>query len=299
MTHHSTTLRGTFTALVTPMNQDGSVDQGALDALVDWQLAEGVEGLVPCGTTGESATLTGDERAQVIGRVVQRVNKRVPVIGGGGSNSTQVAIEHQKRLLDTGADYALVVTPYYNKPMPAGLIAHYRALWEAAPIPIVAYNVPGRTGCDMQPSTIGELAKIDGVVAIKEATGDLDRIAAIQKEVGEDFAILSGDDPTAAAFAFLGGGGVISVTSNVAPADMGAMIRAALGGENDRARELHNTLRPLFEALFIESNPIPVKAALAMQNRLQETYRLPLAAMQSDTRATVHRVMQEGGWLKA
>lgn len=291
------TLRGTFTALVTPMNADGSIDFAALEDLVDWQIAEGVEGLVPCGTTGESATLTAEERALVIARVAKRAGDRVVVIGGAGANSTAVAIEHQKRLLDTGAAYALVVTPYYNKPTPEGLFRHYAALVEAVDIPIVLYNVPGRTGCDMKPETVARLAELDGIVAIKEATGDIDRVAAIRAQTKDTFAILSGDDPTACPFALLGGDGVISVASDVAPRAMSTMMRAALAGEVDSALHLHRDLRPLFHALFLESNPIPVKAALAMQKRIGEHYRLPLCQMGAAARQELREVLAAGEWL--
>lgn len=297
MTDHRSKLRGTLTALVTPFNADGSVDFGALDALVDWQIEEGVEGLVPCGTTGESATMTAEERAEVITRVVKKAAGRVTVVAGAGSNNTQVAVEHQKRAADTGAAYALVVTPYYNKPTPEGLYRHYEALLQAANIPIILYNVPGRTGCDMQPATVARLAKLEGIAAVKEATGDIDRVAAIRENVPDGFAVLSGDDPTACPFAFMGGDGVISVSSNAAPKAMSSMMRAALSSKVSEAREEHNRLRPLFAALFIESNPIPVKAALAMQKRVQEHYRLPLCPMEAGNRAKLEQVLKAGGWV--
>ena len=279
------------------MNQDGSVDFGALEALVDWQLAEGVEGFVPCGTTGESATMTAQERQDVIARVVDRAAGRVPVIAGAGHNATAVAIEHQKRAADTGAAYALVATPYYNKPTPEGLYRHYSALLDAADIPIVLYNVPGRTGCDMTPPTVARLAELEGIVAIKEATADLDRVAAIRAVTAEDFALLSGDDGTACPFAMLGGDGVISVASNTVPKAMSEMMRAALGGEMAAAREQHGKLRSLFEALFWESNPIPVKASLVMMGKVQEHYRLPLCEMGAKARADLETLMRRDGWL--
>ncbi|MBJ80316.1 MAG: 4-hydroxy-tetrahydrodipicolinate synthase [Myxococcales bacterium] len=290
-------LSGTFTALVTPFKSDGSVDYGALEALVNDQLENGIDGLVPCGTTGESATMTAQERQDVITFVVDKAAGRVPVVAGAGSNNTAVAIEHQKRALDTGAQYALVVTPYYNKPTPEGLYQHYCALLEAADIPIILYNVPGRTGCDMLPETIGRLAKLDGVVAVKEATADLDRVAAIQELSGGNIALLSGDDGTACPFALLGGDGVISVVSNVLPKQTSDMMRAALSGEVESAREIHNSLRGLIDALFIESNPIPVKAALALRGLISENYRLPLCQMATETRATLENIMRQDGWL--
>lgn len=294
---HRDTLRGTWTAIVTPMNKDGSVDFEALDALVDWQIEQGIDGLVPCGTTGESVTMTADERQHVITRVVQRSAGRVPVIAGAGANATAVAIEHQKRAHDTGAPYVLVATPYYNKPTPEGLYRHYAALLEAVEIPIVLYNVPGRTGCDMKPETVARVAELKGVAGIKEATADLDRVAAIRDATPPGFAIISGDDVTACPFVWLGGDGVISVASNVAPKDMATMIRTALQGEVAHARDLHNKLRPLFHGLFWESNPIPVKAALAMQKRIQEHYRLPLCPMSAKPRSQLETVLRLGGWL--
>ena len=290
-------LEGTFTALVTPMNQDGSVDFGALQELIDWQLEEGIDGLVPCGTTGESATMSAGERAEVIERVIHGVKDRVPVIAGCGSNNTQAAIEHQRRAKDAGAKVSLVVTPYYNKPTPEGLYRHYSALLEAVDLPIVVYNVPGRTGCDLKPETLARLAELPGIVSIKEATGDLSRVSEIRRTLGEDFSLLSGDDPSAAAFAFLGGDGVISVSSNVAPKDMAEMIRAARKGETEKARALQRKLTPLFEALFWESNPIPVKAGVAMQGRCQENYRLPLCPMSDSLQKPLRSVLSEGGWL--
>ena len=290
-------LSGVLTALVTPMNADGSVDFGALDTLVDKQIAAGIDGLVPCGTTGESATMTADEREEVIKRVVQRANGRCTVVAGAGANSTAVAIEHQKRAAGTGADFALVVTPFYNKPTPAGLYKHYEALLSAADIPIILYNVPGRTGCDMQPATVIDIAKMDGIIAVKEATADIDRVADIRAGVQEGFKILSGDDGTTCPFVLLGGDGVISVTSNLVPAQMVAMVHAASRGEVETARNHHDSLRPLFDALFIESNPIPIKTALAMAGQLEEHYRLPLCPISDGAREQLERVLKTGGWL--
>ncbi len=289
-------LRGTLTALVTPMNRDGSLDLGALDALVDEQLAHGIQGLVPCGTTGESVTLSAEERTTVIRRVVERVRRRVPVVAGAGSNSTALAIEAQRRAADTGATCALVVTPYYNKPTPEGLYRHYAAIAEAVDFPFVLYNVPGRTGCDLKPPTITRLAALPQVIGVKEATGDLDRVGALRAACGPELQLLSGDDGTACAFTLLGGDGVISVASNVAAAPMVEMIDAARAGRVDEARRVHDQLRPLFAALFLESNPIPVKAAMAIQGRIQETYRLPLCPMAAESRARLVEVLEAGGW---
>ncbi len=289
-------LTGTFTALVTPMNQDGSLDLAALDQLVDQQLAHNVEGLVPCGTTGESPTLSAQERETVIGRVVKRVAGRVPVIAGTGANSTSAAIEQQKRARDTGATHTLVVTPYYNRPTPEGLYRHYAAICAAVELPIILYNVPSRTGCDMSPDTVARLSKLTGVVGIKEATGEIDRVAAIRDKTSTDFAILSGDDGTTCPFVLMGGDGVICVASNLVPTAMGDMVRAALAGNVATACAQHLRLRPLFRALALESNPIPIKAALATSGLVQEIYRLPLCEMSAEAKARLLAVLAAGGW---
>ncbi len=289
-------LRGTFTALATPFNADGSIDFGALDALVDSNLEGGVSGLVPCGTTGEAATLDDDERFSVVEWVARRASG-VPIIAGTGTNNTAQSVELHRRAADHGATHSLAVTPYYNKPTPAGLIAHYSAMADAAPLPIVLYNVPGRTGCDMQPEVVIELAKNPRIVAIKEATGDLDRVTTLRRETREDFAILSGDDPTAAALVFAGGDGVVSVCSNFAPKEMSGLIQAALDGDVHRSRALQNRLQLLNAALFVESNPIPLKAALAMKGIGSEHYRLPLVPMAPSNRARLEAVLRDDGWL--
>lgn len=279
------------------MNRDGSLDVGALDALVESQIAGGIAGLVPCGTTGEAATLSAAERDVVIARVVKGSAGRVPVLAGTGSNSTAVTIDNQRRAKDLGATHGLVVTPYYNKPTPEGLVRHYGAIAEAVDLPIVVYNVPGRTGSDVLPETVARLAKIPRVVGIKEATGDLDRVAALRTLIPTRFALLSGDDATTCAFVLMGGDGVISVASNAVPAAMCSMVSAALDGRVKEARRMHNTLRPLFSALFLESNPIPVKAAMAMQGRLSEAYRLPLCEMRAESRAVLQDVLRLGNWI--
>ncbi len=303
MSEMKKSLHGAMTALVTPMNKDGSIDFGSLDALVDWQLEQGIDGLVPCGTTGESATMTASERAEVITRVVKRAGDKVTVIAGAGSNDTAVAADHQKRAADTGAAYALVVTPYYNKPTAEGLYRHYNVLLDAANIPIILYNVPGRTACDMLPETVERLAKLEGVAGIKEATGDIDRVAALKSRVPDDFAILSGDDLSACAFTWMGGDGVISVSSNIVPKAMSEMIRFARDGNIAQSREIHLKLRPVFEALFWESNPIPVKAAVAMQDymkgKMEAHYRLPLCPMDADISRRLEELLRQDGWLKS
>jgi len=290
-------LRGVFTALVTPMNKDGSVDFGALDALVDAQLAGGIKGLVPCGTTGEATTLNGAERAQVISRVAKRAAGRVPVVAGTGSNSTAETIEHQKRAKDAGATHALVVTPYYNKPTPEGLFRHYTAVAESTDLPIIVYNVPGRTGCDIKPDTLARVASIPRVVGVKEASADLDRVTLIRRSAPPGFALMSGDDATCCPFVLLGGDGVISVSSNLLPAEMVAMITAALEGKLEKARDAHHALRDINLGLFVESNPIPIKAAMAMKGMIKENYRLPLCEIQPDNRKKLEAVLKAGNWL--
>ena len=293
----ASTLRGTFTALVTPMNRDGSIDFGALEALVDAQLAGGITGLVPCGTTGEACTLTGPERAQVISRVAKRVAGRVPVIAGTGTNNTAESIEHHKRAQQAGATHALVVTPYYNKPSPEGLYRHHAALAEAVDLPIILYNIPGRTGSDMKPDLLTRIAGLPAVVGVKEASGDLDRVQAIRRTTRPGFSILSGDDSNVVSLVLLGGDGVISVLSNLLPAEMVAMVQAALDGRVDKAREWHYKLRDVMAAMFIESNPVPVKAAMARRSMLKDHYRLPLCEMQPENRKQLERVLTAGGWI--
>lgn len=297
MSEHSNGPAGAMTALVTPMNTDGSVDFGALDALVDMQIEGGIDGLVPCGTTGESATMTADERQKVIAHVVKHAAGRVPVVAGAGSNSTSVACEHQKRAADTGAQWALVVTPYYNKPTPTGLYRHYEALLNAADIPIVLYNVPGRTGCDMLPDTVAEIAKMDGIVAVKEATADISRVKTLRELTSPEFKILSGDDATTHAFMLEGGDGVISVTSNLLPKEFTDMVHLTRDGKIEEARALHDKMAEIFEVLFVESNPIPIKTALAMKGMMEENFRLPLCEISENARAKLETALKNGNWL--
>jgi 4-hydroxy-tetrahydrodipicolinate synthase len=297
MTRKEKPLRGALTALVTPFNRDGSLDLGALGALLETQLASGITGFVPCGTTGESATLTPKERETVVSTVAKFAAGRVPVVAGAGSNNTAAAIEAQRLVKNAGADYALVAAPYYNKPTPEGLYRHYAAIREAVAIPVVLYNIPGRTAVDMKPELVARLARLEGVVAIKEASGDLDRVSAIRGSCGPDFAILCGEDNLTFPFVALGGDGVISAAANVAPREMVEVTAAALDGDVLRARAAHEKLRPLIKALFLETNPIPAKAALAMMGQVQEVYRLPLCEMQPQNREQLAQVLKTGGWI--
>ena len=255
-------ITGSIVALVTPMQSNGDVDWENLDKLVDMHLDKGTDSIVAVGTTGESATLNCDEHCQVIKRVVDRVAGRIPVIAGTGANSTSEAIELTEEAKKVGADACLLVTPYYNKPTQEGLYQHFKAIAEAVDIPQILYNVPGRTACDMQTETVVRLAEIDNIIGIKEATGDVERGIDLVKRVPEDFAVYSGDDPTAVELILGGGKGNISVTANVAPAEMSNLCELALAGKADEARALNDRLMPLHEKLFVEANPIPVKWAL-------------------------------------
>jgi 4-hydroxy-tetrahydrodipicolinate synthase len=284
--------QGVITALVTPFRDD-AVDEGALRRLVDDQIAGGVDGLVPVGTTGESPTLSFEEHVRVIKVVVEAAKKRVPIIAGTGSNSTREAIELSQAAKEVGADGLLLVTPYYNKPGQEHLYRHFEAVIEAARLPTVLYNVPGRTACDLLPETIARLCELREVVAVKEATGSALRASQIIARLGDRVALLSGDDATAFPLFALGARGVISVVSNVAPAEMSAMWDAAAAGDWRRARELHYKLLPLGEGLFVEANPIPVKAALAMMGRMADELRPPLYPLAGPHREKVRAMLAE------
>lgn len=288
---------GAMTALVTPM-RDGQVDEAALEALVDWQIAEGIDALIPCGTTGESATLSPAEHAQVIRRVVKAANKRVPVIAGAGSNATAEAIALSKDAREAGADGLLHITPYYNRPTQEGLYLHFRAIAEAVPLPMVLYNVPSRTGCDLLPETVARLCELPAIVAIKEATGTVQRSQQILSRVGDRLTILSGEDAINHPLYAVGARGCISVVSNVAPRLVADGWDAAAAGDWARARKLHYESLPLAEALFLEANPIPSKAALAMMGRLRDELRLPLHPMTDGPRHKLRALLSTMGLLK-
>ncbi len=289
------TLRGAMTALVTPFGEGGEVDLPALRAIVRWQVESGICGLVPCGTTGEGATLDPDESAEVIRAVVEAADGRVPVIAGCGSNDTRRTIAAARRSASAGADALLVVTPYYNKPNRSGMLAHYRAVAESTDRPIVVYNVPGRTGQNLGVDGILRLAEIPGVVAVKEASGNLEQIAAILADRPAGFAVLSGDDALALPTVALGADGLISVISNEAPAETASLLTAVLEGDLKRARELHFLLLPLMRANFVESNPVPVKTALAMLGRCRENLRAPLGPPERSTRDLVRDALTRAG----
>ncbi len=287
--------QGSLVAIVTPM-KDGEVDLRALRALTEWQLAEGTDGIVPCGTTGEGVTLTAQERSDVVRAVVETVRGRVPVIAGAGSNATHECIESVKRVKELGADAALVVTPYYNKPTQEGLYRHYLAIHEATRFPIVAYNVPSRTSGDLLPETVARLAKAGAIVGLKEATASMDRQVQLVEKVGKDaLAWLSGDDFTVLPYIACGGHGVISVVTNIAPRAMKDLVSAALRGDYARALERQVALADLIRTMFIETNPGPVKAAVALLGRAGPELRLPLAPVSDANLAKIREAMVRFG----
>jgi 4-hydroxy-tetrahydrodipicolinate synthase len=270
--------KGSIVAIVTPF-KNNKLDEKAFADLIEWHIGEGTDAIVPCGTTGESATLEYDEHYRVIELTVEVVNKRVPVIAGTGANSTSETIMMTERAKSIGADAALLVVPYYNKPTQEGLYQHYRTVAESVNIPIVLYNVPGRTALNMLPQTVARLADIKNIVAIKEATGNMAQVSEIINLCGDRITVLSGDDFTTFTLIMLGGTGTISVSANVAPADVSAMCRAANEGKIEEARRLHYRLEPLNKGMFIETNPISVKTALSMMGKIEEEMRLPLCPM--------------------
>lgn len=290
-------LTGCGTALVTPFNADGSIDEGALAALVDWQIDEGIHFLVPCGSTGEAATMTTDEHRRTVEIVVKQANGRVPICAGAGSNDTQKAIALSKAMRDLGATHLLHTSPMYNKPPQRGIVAHYRAIAEAVDLPIVVYNVPGRTGSNIEARTTLEMSKIPGIAAVKEASGNLSQIADIIAGRSPEFSVLSGDDEMTLAVMALGGDGIVSVISNAAPRLMSQLCDEMRKGNTAGAREIHFRLLPWMRAAFIESNPLPAKAALAMMNRAKNVLRLPLVPMQASNDAAVKSALQKAGAL--
>ncbi len=291
-------ITGSIVALVTPMLENGKVDWGALDRLIDFHIDNGTDSIVAVGTTGESATLDVKEHCLVIKHVVNRVAGRIPVIAGTGANSTAEAIELTETAHQSGADACLLVTPYYNKPTQEGLFQHHKAISDAVEIPQILYNVPGRTACDMLPETVARISELKNVVGIKEATGDLERAKQVIELVGKDFAVYSGDDPTAYELILLGGHGNISVTANVLPAEMSKLCQLALDGKAEEAKALNDSLMPVHEAMFVESNPIPVKWALADMGIMGEGIRLPLTVLDSKYHAQVHEALKAAGAIK-
>ena len=290
-------LKGSIVALVTPMTSSGDVDWGALDGLIDWHLESGTHGIVPVGTTGESATLTVPEHTQVIGATVKRVAGRIPVVAGTGANATAEAIELTQSAKDVGADAALLVTPYYNKPTQEGLYRHYSAIAEAVDIPMVLYNVPPRTACDMQAETVARLAPIDHIIGIKEACGDAERVGAIRELVGDDFILLSGEDAQTFRMMELGAAGTISVTANVLPRLMSEFCDSFLNGDIATARSLDERLQPIHEILFCETSPTPTKWALNAMGKIADGIRLPLVPLSESHHSEVKQRLEVAGAL--
>src|SRR5271155_1631443 len=290
-------LRGCGTALVTPFHQDGSVDDAALRNLVNWQVESGIDFLVPCGTTGETPTLTHDEWLHVIDVTIEVVAGRVPIVAGATSNSTHEAVEKAREVAARpGVDAILTASPYYNKPTQEGQYRHFKAIAEAVgDKPVVLYNVPGRTGANLEPATLARLAEIPNIVGVKEASGNMTQVAEAIDVVPEAFLVFSGDDSVTLPVIALGGAGVVSVASNEIPHEMASMTRAALNNDWSTARSIHRKYLPLMQANFIESSPLPVKAVLAMMGRIEENYRLPLVPMRRDTRSKLQRVVAETG----
>jgi 4-hydroxy-tetrahydrodipicolinate synthase len=286
---------GSMVALVTPMDEDGALSDASLAALIEFHVKHGTDAIVAVGTTGESATLGFDEHCRVIRRVVGLVAGRIPVIAGTGANSTSEAIELTRCAMQAGADACLLVTPYYNKPTQQGLYLHHRAVAEAVPIPQILYNVPGRTAVDMDNDTVVRLSEISNIVGLKDATGDLKRVRDLVTRCGDRLDLYSGDDATAMEFVLAGGKGVISVTANVAPAEMHAMCEAALQGDRAEAEAVNSRIEPLHHALFLEANPIPVKWALYEMGLIPAGIRLPLTPLSENCRAPLRQALQAAG----
>ncbi len=285
---------GVLTALVTPF-RDGQIDELALQELVERQIAAGVDGLVPCGSTGESATLSHAEHRRAVEVVVQAARGRVPVVAGTGSNNTREAVELTQHAKEAGADGALLISPYYNKPTQEGLVEHFAEIARRTAFPLIVYNIPGRTASNILPTTMARLADIEQVVGVKEASGDLAQMSQVIARCPSDFAVLSGDDPITLPLLAIGGRGVISTTSNVAPSEMVALVRAFRAGDVDEARRCHYRLLPLFEALFCETNPIPLKWALYQMGLVQDEIRLPLVRLSEPNRERLQVVLKELG----
>ena len=289
-------LRGCGTALVTPFRQDGSIDETALRTLIAWQVESGIDFLVPCGTTGETPTLSHDEWLHVIDSTIEVVAGRVPIVAGATSNSTQDAVEKGKEVAGRpGVNAILTASPYYNKPTQEGQYRHFRTIAEAVDKPIILYNVPGRTGANIEPATLARLAEVPNIAGVKEASGNISQIAEVCNAVPENFLVFSGDDAVTLPVIALGGVGIISVASNEIPREMSEMTRAALNNDWDTARRIQRKYLPLMQANFMESNPLPVKAVLAMMGKIEEVYRLPLLPMRRDTRSRLQKIATEAG----
>jgi 4-hydroxy-tetrahydrodipicolinate synthase len=289
-------LRGCGTALITPFHQDGSIDEPALRNLIAWQVESGIDFLVPCGSTGETATLSHDEWLRVVDITIEVVAGRVPIVAGATSNSTHDAVEKAKEVAGRpGVDAILTASPYYNKPTQEGQYRHFRAIAEAVQKPIILYNVPGRTAANIEPATLARLAEVPNIAGVKEASGNISQIAEVCSAVPEHFLVFSGDDAITLPVIALGGVGIISVASNEIPRELAEMTRAALSNDWDAARQIHRKYLALMQANFIESNPMPVKAVLAMMGKIEEVYRLPMLPMRRDTRSRLQKIATEAG----
>ena len=288
--------KGSMVAIVTPF-KNGKVDEKALGDLVEFHLKSGTDVLVPCGTTGESATLSHEEHHQVVELTVKAVNKRVPVVAGAGSNSTAETIDLANYAKKAGADGALLITPYYNKPTQEGLFQHFKKVTETVDIPIILYNVPGRTSVNMLPATVARLRAFKNIVGIKEATGDLKQISELIRLCGRDFDVISGDDFTTLPMLAIGGTGAISVTANIVPGDAAAMFDAFFAGKMEEALKYHFKMEPLHSLMFIETNPIPVKTSLALMGKINEEFRLPLCAMADANKDKLKKALKDYGLL--
>ena len=286
-----TAFTGCGTALVTPFTSSGAVDEAAVRRLAKRQVEAGIHFLVPCGTTGEAPTLSAAERRRVVELVVDEVAGRVPVLAGAGGYDTREVIEAAKEMQSAGASGLLSVTPYYNKPTPDGLVRHYQAIAEATPLPIVVYNVPGRTGCNVDPATLARLTTIPHLVAVKEASGNMTQICEVMRAVPPEFIVLSGDDALTLPAMAVGARGIVSVASNELPAEMTQLVEAAEANDFTYAREIHTRLLPLMLANFAESNPIPVKCVMAQMGLLEETYRLPMVPPRAETREKLAKIL--------
>lgn len=290
-------LQGVYTALVTPFNKNGSVDEKALRELVERQIKDGISGFVPMGTTGESPTLDHTEHMHVIELVVDQTKKRVPVIAGTGSNSTDEAVMMTKQAYALGADATLQVAPYYNKPSQEGFYRHFATIADCAPIPSILYNIPGRCGKNVETQTILRLAQHPNIIGVKEASGSLPQVMDIIAEMPPSFSLLSGDDNLTLPIMALGGVGVISVASNLIPKKMLEMVNAALSGDIAKAKDIHYSLLPIFKIIFIDTNPVPIKYALSLTGAIEESYRLPLCPMEEGAKAKLRDTLKRAGVL--
>lgn len=286
--------KGSLVPIVTPF-KNGKLDEKVYADLIEWHISQGTHGIVPCGTTGEASTLDFDEHYRVIEVAVEAANKRIPVIAGTGANATDEAVFITKKAKELGVDGALIVTPYYNKPTQEGLYLHFKSIAESVDIPIILYNVPGRTAVNMLPATVARLLEFRNIIGLKEATGDMRQASDLIRLCGDRLALYSGDDFTTFTMLSLGGKGVISVTANIVPKDVAEMWNSWDKGNIEKARELHYKLEPLNAAMFIETNPIPVKTALAMMGKMDENFRLPLCSMSAAAKEKLRAVLKDAG----